>query len=146
MRIERREPFLMPLLIVSTGIRLLSEQVRRAEYYPRGSLRSRASIHDESAHPEQDFLYVGTVNSATYVCGSAAAQDVTALEDVGVRVYHHDRATVSHGQTSITAVPMSRENFSVRLALTSRAPEAFIDRPLTCWQSSQWETGKDQTW
>jgi hypothetical protein len=81
------------------GDRLLSQQVRRAEYYPRGSLLSRASIHDESAHPEQDFLYVGTVNSATYVCGSAAAQDVTALEDVGVRVNHHDRATVSHGQT-----------------------------------------------
>jgi hypothetical protein len=88
----------MPVLILSTGIRLLSEQVRRAEYYPCGSLRSSASIHDASAHPEEDFLYVGTVNSATYVCGSAAAQDVTALEDVGVRVYRHDKATVSHGQ------------------------------------------------
>ena len=89
----------MPVLRLSTGIRLLSEQVKRAEYYPRGSLRSRAFIHDASAHPEQDFLYVGTVNSATYVCGGAAVQDVIALEDVGVRVYRHDKAAVSQGQT-----------------------------------------------
>jgi hypothetical protein len=89
----------VPLLVLSTGIRLVSEQVRRAEYYPCGSLRSSAPIHDASAQPEQDFLYVGTVNSATYVCGGAAAQDVTALEDVGVRVYRHDTATVSQGQT-----------------------------------------------
>ena len=47
--------------------------------------------------PEQDFLYVGTVNSASYVCGGAAAWDATALEDAGVRVYRHDKAAVSHG-------------------------------------------------
>jgi hypothetical protein len=91
----------MPVLILSTGIRLLSEQVRRAEYYPCGSLRSSASIHDASAHPEQDFLYVGTANSATYVCGSAAARDATALEDVGVRVYRHDKAAVSQGSSRL---------------------------------------------
>jgi hypothetical protein len=36
---------------------------------------------------EQDFLYVRTVDGAARVRGKGAAQDATALEEAGVRVY-----------------------------------------------------------
>jgi hypothetical protein len=87
----------MPVLILSTGIRLLSEQVKRAEFYVCRSLRSSTSIDGALAGPNQDFLYIGTTNSATYVCGNGAADDVAALERVGVHVNRHDNASASHG-------------------------------------------------
>ena len=87
----------MPVLTLTTGIRLLSEQVNRAEFYPRGSLRGRTWSDGSLTRPDQDFLYIGTINAATYVCGIGAAHDVVALERVGVRVNRHGNATASHG-------------------------------------------------
>ena len=83
--------FGMPILTLSTGNRLLSEHVQRAEYYSRGSLRSDAlfnillSGHDAETH-EEDFLYIRTVNGAAHIRGSGAAKDATVLEKAGVRV------------------------------------------------------------
>jgi hypothetical protein len=84
----------MPQLTLSTGRRLLSEHVKRAEYFPSGSLTIAAMLNlgptrknKAAATHEQDFLYIRTVNGATHVRGGGAAQDATALEEAGVRVY-----------------------------------------------------------
>ncbi|MGI9070169.1 MAG: hypothetical protein ACR2JB_02280 [Bryobacteraceae bacterium] len=84
----------MPMLTLSTGVRLLSEHVLRAEYYPCGSVRSDGLIdfllsrnNAALARQEQDLLYVRTIDGAARVRGSGAAQDATALEEAGVPVY-----------------------------------------------------------
>jgi hypothetical protein len=87
----------MPVLILSTGIRLLSEQVKRAEFYLCRSKAPSMEVLLRSDGPNQDLLYIGTINSATYVCGNGAADDVAALERVGVHVNRHDNASASHG-------------------------------------------------
>jgi hypothetical protein len=84
----------MPMLTLSTGNRVLSEQIQRAEYYKRGSLRSDALFNsllpEHEAAPEthqEDFLYIQTINGAARIRGSGAAKDATALEQAGVKVY-----------------------------------------------------------
>jgi hypothetical protein len=84
----------MPMLTLSTGVRLLSKHVLRAEYYASGSIRSDGLIdfllsrnNAALATHQQDFLYVRTIDGAARVRGSGAAQDVIALEEAGVRVY-----------------------------------------------------------
>jgi hypothetical protein len=92
----------MPRVTLSTGVTLQSEHVERAAYYPRGSLRSDALIYDLSAGRngaletnEENFLYIGEISGAIHVCGSDAAQDATALEEAGVRVYRCPMAVAS---------------------------------------------------
>jgi len=84
----------MPTLTLSTGLRLQSEHVQRAEYYPRGSVRSNGLLNallsaNNAVLPtfEQDFLYIRTANGPAHVRGSDAALDATTLEQAGVRVY-----------------------------------------------------------
>ena len=92
----------MPILTLSTGNRLLSEQIQRAEYYPRGSLRSDALFtsllsrhNDELETHEEDFLHIQTVNGAAHIRGSGAEKDATILEGAGVYVYRQPKATAS---------------------------------------------------
>jgi len=89
----------MPALTLSTGVRLRSEDVERADFYARGSVRSDdllnvlLSGHDAAlATREQDFLHVRTVNNVVHVTGSGAIQDATALEEAGVCVYRRPLA------------------------------------------------------
>jgi hypothetical protein len=86
--------FAMPMLTLSTGVRLFSEHVLRAEYYPCGSVLSDELIdfllsRNNTALPrqKQDFLYVRTIEGATRVRGNGAAQDATALEEAGIPLY-----------------------------------------------------------
>jgi hypothetical protein len=87
----------MPALTLSTGVKLLSEHVKAADYYPRGSRRNNVFLdgaftrHDGAlARHEQDFLYIRIVkNGAAHVRGGNAAQDATVLEQAGVQVYRH---------------------------------------------------------
>jgi hypothetical protein len=82
------------MLTLSTGNTVLSEQIQRAEYYKRGSLRSDALFNtllpEHEAAPEthqEDILYIRTINGAARIRGSGAAKDATALEQAGVTVY-----------------------------------------------------------
>jgi hypothetical protein len=84
----------MPEVTLSIGVRLLSQQVHRAEFYPSGSFRSSTIIHSISAGRygalethEQSFLCIHTTNGTVHVRGSGAARDAAALEEVGIRVY-----------------------------------------------------------
>jgi hypothetical protein len=84
----------MPMLTLSTGDRVLSEQIQRAEYFKRGSPRCDALFNtllpEHEAAPEthqEDFLYIRTMNGAARIRGSYAAKDATALEEAGVKVY-----------------------------------------------------------
>src|SRR5689334_8745882 len=84
----------MPAVTLSTGVRLLCEDVQQAAYYPRGSLRVDALIHRMSAGRygapethEQNFLCIRTINGSVYVRGSEAGEDATALEQAGIKVY-----------------------------------------------------------
>jgi hypothetical protein len=86
--------FIMPRVTLSTGVTLQSEHVQRAAYYPCGSLRSDALIYAMSAGRngalethEENFLYINAISGAVHVRGNDAAQDATALEEAGVRVY-----------------------------------------------------------
>jgi hypothetical protein len=98
----RDQLFIMPRVTLSTGVMVQSEHVQRAAYYPRGSLRGDALIYALSAGRngalethEQDFLYLDTINGVVYVRGRDAAQDATALEEAGVRVYRCPMAAAS---------------------------------------------------
>ena len=84
----------MPAVTLTTGVRLLSEDVQQAAYYPRGSLRLDTLIYAMSAGryrapetQEENFLYIGTINGRVHVRGSDAEQDAIALEQAGVKVY-----------------------------------------------------------
>jgi hypothetical protein len=84
----------MQTLTLSTGLSLLSENIQRVEFYPRGSFRVNALIYAISAGRngalevnEQDFLCIHTTDGKIHVRGSGAAQDVTALEEAGIWVY-----------------------------------------------------------
>jgi hypothetical protein len=88
------DPIYVPALTLSTGVRLLSEDVQQAAYYPRGSLRVTALLYALSAGRygaaethEENLLYIGTINGKLHVRGSDAEQDATALEEAGVKVY-----------------------------------------------------------
>jgi hypothetical protein len=79
---------------LSTGITLLSEHVQQAAYYARGSFRINALIYAMSQGRygapeihEQDFLCIHTRDAKVHVLGSDAAEDATALEEAGIRVY-----------------------------------------------------------
>jgi hypothetical protein len=92
----------MPILTLSTGNKLVTEYVKRAEYYPSGSVRSGALVNTllsgnnaASATHEEDFLYLLTLTGETHVRGRVAAKDATALEQAGVYVYRRPRATAS---------------------------------------------------
>jgi hypothetical protein len=71
---------------LSTGQTLLSEHIERAEFYPCGSVPRLTSINGVSASHEEHFLYIHAIEGASHVRGIDAAQDATALEQVGVRV------------------------------------------------------------
>jgi hypothetical protein len=84
----------MSAVTLSTGFTLSPEDVQMAAYYPRGSIRSEGlanmllSGNDaDLARHEKDLLYVRTIDGAAHVRGSGAAQDATALEEAGVRLY-----------------------------------------------------------
>jgi hypothetical protein len=84
----------MPAVTLSTGVRLVSEDVQQVAYYPRGSLRVEALIYEMSAgrygaaeRHEQNLLCIRTINGSVHVRGSDAAEDATALEQAGVKVY-----------------------------------------------------------
>jgi hypothetical protein len=84
----------MPGVRLSTGVRLLSEHVQQAAYYPRGSLRVDGLIHKMSAGRygaaeihDQNFLCVRTINGSVHARGSEAGEDATALEQAGIKVY-----------------------------------------------------------
>ena len=84
----------MPTVTLSTGVRLLSEDVQQAAYYPSGSLRVDALIHRVSAgrygapeRHEQNFLCIRTINGSVHVRGGEAGEDASALEQAGVKVY-----------------------------------------------------------
>jgi hypothetical protein len=101
-RVSERNCFAMPILTLSTGNRLLSERVQRAEYYPRDSLRSDAlfnsllSEYDAALEThEEDFLYIRTINGAAHIRGNGATKDATVLEQAGVYVYRRPKATAS---------------------------------------------------
>src|SRR4051794_11087182 len=74
----------MPALTLSTGRTLLSENVKRAEFYPSGLARNNAVFSDEPAR--QDFLFIRTTRGAEHVLGKGAERDATALEQAGIRV------------------------------------------------------------
>jgi hypothetical protein len=83
----------MPAVTLTTGVRLLSEHVQQAAYYPRGSLHVNALIHAMSAGRygaqethEQNFLCIRTINGPAHVCGTDAEHDAAALEQAGVKV------------------------------------------------------------
>jgi hypothetical protein len=66
----------MPALTLSTGVKLLSEHVKAADYYPRGSRRNNVFFdnafarHDGAlTRHEQDFLYIRVVSGAAHVRG-----------------------------------------------------------------------------
>ena len=82
----------MPSLTLSTGLRLLSEHIERAEYHPCGPLRRIAFFDGSNARHEQDFLYIRTVNGAEHVRGSGAAEDANTLEEAGVPVYRRPKS------------------------------------------------------
>src|SRR3954470_4107321 len=84
----------MPALTLSTGVKLLCEQVQRVEFYPRGSYRVSALVYAISEGRngaldtnEKDFLCVHTINGKIHVRGSGAAKDAIALEEAGIQVY-----------------------------------------------------------
>jgi hypothetical protein len=85
----------MPILTLSTGNRVLSEHVQRAEYYPRGSLRSDplfnillSGQNSVLETHEDDFLYIRTENGGgARIRGRGAAKDASVLEQAGVYVY-----------------------------------------------------------
>jgi hypothetical protein len=81
--------FVMPTLTLSTGLRLPSEHVQQASYYPRGSFRVNTLIHSMSAERygepethEQNFLYIGTINGPVHVRGSYAEQKPRASKAI----------------------------------------------------------------
>jgi hypothetical protein len=71
---------------LSTGQMLLSEDIQRVEFYPSGSFPYHVLINGVSASPEEDFLYIHSTNGPSSVRGTDGSQDVTALEQAGVRV------------------------------------------------------------
>jgi hypothetical protein len=84
----------VPVVTLTTGVRLLSEQVQQAVYYPRGSLQVNALIRAMSGERygapethEHNFLCIRTINGRVHVRGSDAEQDAIALEVAGVYVY-----------------------------------------------------------
>jgi hypothetical protein len=84
----------VPLLKLSTGIRLLTQHIQRAEYYPSVSVGSSALLNGvmaghvgASATHEQNFLCIRTGFGNVRVRGINAAQDATVLEEAGVQVY-----------------------------------------------------------
>jgi hypothetical protein len=84
----------VPAVTLTRGVRLLSEHVQQAAYYPRASLRLDTLIYAISPGrysapetQEENFLYIGTINGPVHVRGSDAERDAAALEQAGVKVY-----------------------------------------------------------
>lgn len=65
----------MRVFTLSTGVKLLSDDIERAEYFPY-----RLTAH------EQDFLYIETLHGAICVQGKGAAQDALVLEQEEIPV------------------------------------------------------------
>ena len=76
----------MSVVKLRTGLKLLVEHIGRADFFARGSARNHAAVSGRPARYEEDFLYIRTVNGATYVRGGDAAQDANALESAGICV------------------------------------------------------------
>jgi hypothetical protein len=74
-------------LVLSTGVLVQSENVRHAEYYPQGSLRSDSYISGLLIYHGQNFLYIRLRDGIAHVRGPGAAHDADALEQAGVRIY-----------------------------------------------------------
>ena len=77
----------MPQVILSNGVTVQSENIRHAEFYPRGSLRSDGFISGLLIHHTQDFLFIRLSDGNTHIRGNGAGEDANALERAGVRMY-----------------------------------------------------------
>jgi hypothetical protein len=74
---------------LSTGITLLSEQIKRADYFASGSVRKDVVLRNKPVQFEQDLLFIQTEEGPTHVRGNAAAQDASTLEQAGIPVYRN---------------------------------------------------------
>jgi hypothetical protein len=77
----------MPQLRLSTGLTVESQDIRHAEYYPSGSLRSDSFLTGVVARHQQHFLCILLRGSVAHVRGDAAAEDALNLERAGISVY-----------------------------------------------------------
>jgi hypothetical protein len=77
----------MAQLVLSNGVTVQSENIRHAEYYPQGSLRTDSFLNGLLIRREQHFLFIRLLDGNAHVKGTGAAQDAAALERVGVNVY-----------------------------------------------------------
>jgi len=90
---SERNCFAMPAVKLTTGVTLITEDVKWGVYYPCGSIRSGAHLDRGSARHAHDFLYIRTANGPAHVRGTGASQDATALEQAGVCVYRRPQTT-----------------------------------------------------
>jgi hypothetical protein len=77
----------MPQLVLSTGVKLQSESVRMAAYYPAGSLRNDGVINGLLIRHKENFLVIRLADSVEHVRGTGAVTDADALERAGVKVH-----------------------------------------------------------
>jgi hypothetical protein len=79
----------MPAVQLSTGIVIRSENVEKAEYYPKNALDAYGCQFGGPEMRDCPFLFIQTRDGAERIQGESAARDATALEQAGVRVLRH---------------------------------------------------------